>query len=119
VSTQVGCARACTFCETGRLGLLRNLTAGEIVAQVTLAHRTSGPTRWCSWAWANRSTTSTALLQALAVLTDRHGLAYAQERLTVCTVGHVPGIARAARLGWKRLGTRAEPQQRRRRRGPC
>jgi 23S rRNA (adenine2503-C2)-methyltransferase len=45
-----------------------------------------------------------ALLQALAVLTDRTGLGYAQERLTVCTVGHVPGIEALRRLGWKRLG---------------
>ena len=34
VSTQVGCAMQCTFCLTGKMGLLRNLTAGEIVGQV-------------------------------------------------------------------------------------
>ena len=34
VSTQVGCAMACAFCLTGKMGLVRNLTAGEIVAQV-------------------------------------------------------------------------------------
>ena len=39
LSTQVGCARGCTFCETGRQGLLRNLSAAEITAQVTLQHR--------------------------------------------------------------------------------
>lgn len=37
VSTQVGCAMGCVFCATGRLGLARNLTAGEIVDQVNLA----------------------------------------------------------------------------------
>ncbi|MBM4376519.1 MAG: 23S rRNA (adenine(2503)-C(2))-methyltransferase RlmN [Deltaproteobacteria bacterium] len=37
ISTQVGCARACSFCETGRLGLSRQLTAAEIVDQVRLA----------------------------------------------------------------------------------
>jgi 23S rRNA (adenine2503-C2)-methyltransferase len=37
VSTQVGCAVGCTFCMTGRAGLLRQLTSGEIVAQVVLA----------------------------------------------------------------------------------
>lgn len=37
VSTQVGCAVGCTFCMTGRAGLLRQLTSGEIVAQVTMA----------------------------------------------------------------------------------
>ena len=34
ISSQVGCAQGCSFCETGRMGLLRNLTAVEIVAQV-------------------------------------------------------------------------------------
>ncbi|MEW6249561.1 MAG: 23S rRNA (adenine(2503)-C(2))-methyltransferase RlmN [Planctomycetota bacterium] len=39
VSSQVGCARGCTFCETAQLGLLRNLTAAEIVGQVVAAQR--------------------------------------------------------------------------------
>ncbi len=39
VSTQAGCAMGCTFCATGRLGLLRNLTPGEIVGQVLWAAR--------------------------------------------------------------------------------
>jgi 23S rRNA (adenine2503-C2)-methyltransferase len=39
VSSQVGCARGCVFCETGQLGLLRNLTPGEIVGQVVAAQR--------------------------------------------------------------------------------
>jgi 23S rRNA (adenine2503-C2)-methyltransferase len=39
ISTQVGCARACTFCETGRLGLSRQLSAAEIVDQVRVAAR--------------------------------------------------------------------------------
>ena len=34
ISTQVGCAMACAFCLTGKMGLVRNLTAGEIVGQV-------------------------------------------------------------------------------------
>src|SRR5439155_15052163 len=39
LSTQVGCAMACAFCLTGKMGLVRNLTAGEIVGQVrVLAH---------------------------------------------------------------------------------
>jgi 23S rRNA (adenine2503-C2)-methyltransferase len=39
ISSQVGCARACTFCETGTLGLTRQLTAGEIVDQYRIARR--------------------------------------------------------------------------------
>ena len=42
VSSQVGCRMGCTFCETGRMGLLRNLTAAEIVSQVHLARQALG-----------------------------------------------------------------------------
>ena len=104
VSTQVGCARACTFCETGRLGLLRNLSAGEIIAQVTLAHRAQRPDTIVFMGMGEPLDNLDALRQALAVLTDRRGLGYAQDRLTVCTVGHVPGIEALRELGWKRLG---------------
>lgn len=105
VSTQVGCARACTFCESGRMGLLRNLTAGEIVAQVTVATRQQGrPDNLVFMGMGEPLDNLDGLLDALAVLTDRAGFAYAQDKLTVCTVGHVPGIARLRELGWKRLG---------------
>src|SRR5205814_4294712 len=39
ISSQIGCALACTFCLTGQLGLTRNLTPGEIVTQVLIAQR--------------------------------------------------------------------------------
>jgi 23S rRNA (adenine2503-C2)-methyltransferase len=105
LSTQVGCARACTFCETGRLGLLRNLTAGEIVAQATVATVRQGrPDNLVFMGMGEPLDNLDGLLGALAVLTDRRGFAYAQDKLTVCTVGHVPGIARLRELGWKRLG---------------
>src|SRR5215813_2121929 len=39
ISSQIGCALACTFCLTGQLGLSRNLTPGEIVSQVLIAQR--------------------------------------------------------------------------------
>jgi 23S rRNA (adenine2503-C2)-methyltransferase len=104
LSTQVGCARACTFCETGRLGLLRNLTAGEITAQVTLHAREQRPDNLVFMGMGEPLDNLDGLLGALAVLTDRRGLAYAQDKLTVCTVGHVPGLQRLRELGWKRLG---------------
>lgn len=103
VSTQAGCARACAFCETGRAGLLRNLTAGEIVAQVTLQHRLARPDTIVFQGMGEPLDNQENLLQALAVLTDPSGLGYGHDRLTVCTVGHVPGIAALRRFGAKRL----------------
>jgi len=104
LSTQVGCARACVFCTTGRMGLLRNLSAGEIIAQITLVHRELRPHSLVFMGMGEPLDNLDGLLPALAVLVDPHGLGYAQERLTVCTVGHVPGIHALRELGWKRLG---------------
>jgi 23S rRNA (adenine2503-C2)-methyltransferase len=105
LSTQVGCARACTFCTTGRLGLVRNLTAGEITAQVTVA-RTLGllPRTLVFMGMGEPLDNFDALDGALRVLTDRHGHGFAMERITVCTVGNVAGIRRLRQRGWKRLG---------------
>lgn len=105
VSSQVGCKMGCTFCETGRMGLLRNLTAGEIVAQVVTARSVLGwePKNIVFMGMGEALDNVENVIQALRVLTDRRGLHYSQERITVCTSGHAAGIARLAELGWKRL----------------
>ncbi len=105
ISSQVGCKMGCTFCETGRMGLLRNLTAGEIVAQVVTARSVLGwqPKNIVFMGMGEALDNCDQVLQALRVLTDRRGLHFSQERITVCTSGHAEGIARLAALGWKRL----------------
>ncbi len=105
VSTQVGCARGCTFCETGLFGLDRNLTPGEIVAQVTVAAAADRrPDNLVFMGMGEPLDNVDHLLTAMRVLTDPVGLGYARDRLTVCTVGHVPGLRRLRELGWRRLG---------------
>jgi len=104
VSTQVGCARGCTFCETGKLGLLRNLTAGEIVAQVTSQRQLSNVDQVVFQGMGEPLDNLDSLLAAMRVLHDPVGIGLAQDRMTVCTVGHVPGIDALRELGWKRLG---------------
>lgn len=105
-SSQVGCKMGCTFCETGRMGLLRQLSAAEIVGQVLhTLHVQQRPVRNIVFMGMGEALDNhAALIQALHVLTDRAGLSLAQERLTVCTVGHATGIRRLRQLGWKRLG---------------
>ncbi|HAT09371.1 MAG TPA: 23S rRNA (adenine(2503)-C2)-methyltransferase [Planctomycetes bacterium] len=105
LSSQVGCRMGCTFCETGRMGLIRNLTAAEIVAQVMTARVRLG------WQAKNLVFMGMGealdnwdeLHQALLVLTDRAGLGYGQDRITVCTSGHADGLRKLQALGWKRL----------------
>lgn len=105
ISSQVGCKMGCGFCETGRMGLLRQLSAAEIVSQVLVARHALGwPVRNVVFMGMGEALDNfDALVQAIDVLTDPGGLAMAQERLTVCTVGHVEGIRRLAERRYKRL----------------
>lgn len=105
VSSQVGCKMRCAFCETGRMGLLRHLRADEIIAQLLVARHRLG--------WSIRNVVfmgmgealdnADQVIRALRVLNDEAGLAIGQERITICTVGHVEGIRRLDQEGFKRL----------------
>lgn len=105
ISSQVGCKMGCTFCETGRMGLLRNLSAAEIVGQLlAVRHGLGLPVRNVVFMGMGEALDNfEAVQQALRVLTDSSGLSIAQERITVCTVGRIDGIRRLAAAGWKRL----------------
>lgn len=105
VSSQVGCARGCAFCETGTAGLSRNLTAAEIAGQVTSASEALG-VRFRNVVFMGMGEpldNPEGVFGALETLRDPRGLGYAQERITVCTAGQVDGIRRLRALGLKRL----------------
>ena len=105
ISSQVGCRLACAFCETGRLGLLRQLQPAEIAGQVVAALRLGWQPRNVVFMGMGEPLDNVEnLIAALHVLTDTRGLDLARERFTVCTAGLPDGIARLATLGWKRLG---------------
>jgi 23S rRNA (adenine2503-C2)-methyltransferase len=100
ISTQVGCAMACSFCLTGKMGLVRNLTAGEIVGQV----------RVLVDALAMRDTAFNIVLmgmgeplhnydetmKALRILADGQGFNLPPRRVTLSTVGLLPALERLA-----------------------
>jgi 23S rRNA (adenine2503-C2)-methyltransferase len=92
VSSQAGCARGCVFCETGRLGLKRNLTAAEIVAQYALAARHPGtrPANVVFMGMGEPLDNLEEVLRAIAVLREPAGFAVPERRITVSTVGIVP-----------------------------
>lgn len=105
VSSQVGCARLCAFCETGTAGLSRNLAAAEIVGQVEAASKALG-IRFRNVVFMGMGEpldNPEGVFGALETLRDPRGLGYSQERITVCTAGHVEGIRRLRALGLKRL----------------
>ena len=93
VSSQVGCARGCTFCETGRLGLRRNLTAAEIVVQYALAsRRLASGANVVFMGMGEPLDNLDQVLEAIEVLADPLGFAVPERRITVSTVGVVPKL---------------------------
>ena len=101
VSTQVGCAMACGFCLTGKMGLVRNLTAGEIAGQVrVLAAATNlldRPFNIVLMGMGEPLHNYDNTMKALRILHSEHGLSVSPRRMTLSTVGIVPGLARLAR----------------------
>jgi 23S rRNA (adenine2503-C2)-methyltransferase len=116
ISTQVGCGMGCTFCATGQGGLSRNLSAGEIVAQViyfareiretaieqaelagTRAALEVHPvTNVVLMGMGEPLANLTATWQAIETLTDERGYNLGARRITLSTVGLAPGIRQLA-----------------------
>ena len=108
VSSQVGCAMGCVFCATGQMGYTRHLTPGEIVAQVLHVRRVAS-----SLVHADPSATSPlrnlvlmgmgeplhnydAVMKAIEIIRHSGGISMGAKRITLSTVGVVPGIIRMA-----------------------
>lgn len=125
ISTQAGCAVDCQFCLTAQLGLIRNLTAGEIIAQVLLPLKEMGEKHLAPspdlvspqtdedenpGEHGDEVQTNVVLMgqgepllnfenvmSALEILLDEDGVGLSPKRVTLSTSGIVPGIARLAR----------------------
>jgi len=100
ISTQVGCAMRCAFCLTGKMGLTRNLTAGEIAGQVrALAARLAlldARFNIVLMGMGEPLHNYDETMKALRILGDADGLAVAPRRVTISTVGVVPALERLA-----------------------
>lgn len=104
VSSQIGCPVGCTFCATGRGGFVRDLTTGEITAQVLyfaqpLQRENAHVTNIVFMGMGEPMLNFDAVWQSVLNLNDRQGLALGIRRFTISTVGIVPGIERLAREG--------------------
>jgi 23S rRNA (adenine2503-C2)-methyltransferase len=102
ISSQAGCGMGCVFCATGQMGLLRNLSAGEIVEQVLwfqreLAAQGERLTNVVLMGMGEPLANYGPVLEALRRMIDPDGLALGQRRITLSTVGLVPGIEKFAR----------------------
>ncbi len=101
VSSQVGCRRHCVFCASGRKGLKRDLTAGEMVGQVLLAAREWGdrPSNVVYMGIGEPLDNYDAVLKSVRILNDSTGLGIGARKITISTCGVVPGIERLSTEG--------------------
>ncbi len=116
VSTQAGCALGCTFCATGQQGFRRQLTTGEIVAQITFMQRIAlkedrsevadggrdkgsvqGVTNVVFMGMGEPLANYENTMAAVRSINDAHGLAIGARHITLSTVGLAPQIVRLAK----------------------
>lgn len=124
VSSQVGCRMGCTFCETGRMGLLRNLSPAEIVMQRVSARQLMQRRRGVNDApysyfrdgiqnivfmgMGEPLDNLANVVHAIRVLTEQNGMAIPHTQITVSTVGRIDGLRELAALArrerlWRNL----------------
>ncbi len=103
ISSQVGCALGCRFCLTGQGGLIRNLTRGEILAQIRdVQQLMPDPKRLKNIVFMGMGeplANFDAVTAALETITDHDfGLAFSRRRVTLSTAGMVPNIERFGKV---------------------
>jgi 23S rRNA (adenine2503-C2)-methyltransferase len=98
ISSQAGCGMGCAFCATARLGLIRNLSANEIVGQVLAAQAVLQPRERISnlvfMGMGEPLANYDAVVEAIEILTADWGVGLSGRRITVSTVGLVPAMQR-------------------------
>lgn len=105
-SSQSGCPLKCDFCLTAKLGLLRNLTAGEIIEQIIvvlndvygIGGETPHGTNLVAMGEGEPFLNFENLIKAVEIMSDEHGLFIVPGRITVSTAGIVPKINEFALL---------------------
>ncbi len=100
VSCQAGCAMRCAFCQTGQLGLQRNLSAGEIIEEFLHLEGAAGTLDNIVFMGMGEPLQNIAAIRkAVAILTDKAGRALSSRRITLSTCGLIEGIYALAEQG--------------------
>jgi len=97
ISSQCGCGYGCRFCATGTIGLKRNLTADEITDQLLYFHLNGQALDSVSFMGMGEALANPNLFDALRILTDPRIFGLGHRRITVSTIGIMPGIDRLAK----------------------
>lgn len=104
ISSQSGCPLACSFCATGTLGLLRDLTAGEIVGQLMFVRDKYGDDAFSNVVFMGMGEplqNYDTVLEAICIMTNPLGLKISARRITISTSGITPKIKKLADSGSK------------------
>lgn len=94
VSSQVGCKMNCLFCMTGKQGFSGHLTAGDILNQMQAIPETDQLTNVVFMGMGEPMDNVDELLKTLEIMTSDWGYAWSPKRITVSTVGVIPGLKR-------------------------
>ncbi|ULL16838.1 Cfr family 23S rRNA (adenine(2503)-C(8))-methyltransferase [Paenibacillus sp. H1-7] len=97
ISSQCGCGYGCRFCATGTIGLKRNLTADEITDQLLYFHFNGQALDSVSFMGMGEALANPYIFDALKILTDSRIFGLGHRRITVSTIGILPGIDRLTR----------------------
>ena len=100
VSSQVGCAMGCTFCETAQMGLMRSLDVDEILLQWSIAthHFKTTIDNIVFMGMGEPLDNADTVIESIRRLTDRTGPCIAASRISVSTVGRIDGLAKLSAL---------------------
>ena len=92
ISSQVGCKMNCLFCMTGKQGFQKDLSAGEIINQIQSLPEFESLTNVVFMGMGEPFDNLEAVLNACEILTSDWGYGWSPRRITVSTIGHIPGI---------------------------
>jgi 23S rRNA (adenine2503-C2)-methyltransferase len=97
ISSQVGCKMGCTFCQTGKLGLKRNLTSGEILSQIIIANKKERVTNIVFMGMGEPLDNYEEVVKACKIMIDDKAFGLSSSRVTISTSGLIPEIRRLAK----------------------
>jgi len=98
MSSQVGCKMGCVFCMTGKQGFHGNLTSGEILNQILSLPERDNLTNYVFMGMGEPLANTENVLKSLEIMTSSYGLGISPSRITVSTIGILPGLEKFLNL---------------------